>query len=157
MVAGHRVTAPPSEWALSAKGHREAKRTEPIRGSVPPMPVIRLLLRLGALVLILVLGACGSPASNQGELPTTQTHAGISVHPPDMFASLHSRKMTEKPLPLLLPVRLVIPAIAINASIESVGIQADNELATPPHHPWEDVGWYDLGPLPSERGSAVID
>ena len=121
------------------------------------MPVIRLLLRLSALVLILVLGACGSPASTTGELPTTQIHAGISVHPPDLFASLHRSKLPEKPLPLLLPVRLVIPAIAINASVEPVGIRSDSDLATPAQHPWEDVGWYDLGPLPRERGSAVID
>ncbi len=65
--------------------------------------------------------------------------------------------MAEDPVPLLIPVRLVIPAIDINASVESVGIRSDSDLATPTQHPWEDVGWYDLGPLPSERGSAVID
>ncbi len=65
--------------------------------------------------------------------------------------------MAENPLPLLIPVRLVIPAIEINAPVESVGIRPDGNLATPAQHPWEDVGWYDLGPLPSERGSAVID
>ncbi len=65
--------------------------------------------------------------------------------------------MAEDPVPLLIPVRLVIPAIEINASVESVGIRSDSDLATPTQHPWEDVGWYDLGPLPSERGSAVID
>ena len=65
--------------------------------------------------------------------------------------------MPEGPIPLLLPVRLVIPAIEIIASIESVGIRSDSDLATPTRHPWEDVGWYDLGPLPSVRGSAVID
>jgi sortase (surface protein transpeptidase) len=58
---------------------------------------------------------------------------------------------------LLLPLRLVIPAIEIDASIESVGVRPDGDVATPAYNPWEDVGWYDLGPLPGERGSAVID
>ena len=121
------------------------------------MHVIRLILRQVALVMILVLGACGSSASKKVELHTGQTNAGISAQTTDIFASLQRRKMTEKPVPLLIPVRLLIPAIGINASVESVGIRSDSDLATPAHHPWEDVGWYDLGPLPSERGSAVID
>jgi sortase (surface protein transpeptidase) len=38
-----------------------------------------------------------------------------------------------------------------------VGVRSDGNLATPTHNPWENVGWYDLGPHPCERGSAVID
>ena len=57
----------------------------------------------------------------------------------------------------LNPVRLIIPAIAINASVEDVGAQANADLATPSQNPWLDVGWYNLGPRPGERGSAVID
>ena len=121
------------------------------------MHIIRLILRLVALVLILVLGACGSSASKKGELPTAHTNSGISVPTTGMLATQPARRMTEDPIPLLLPVRLVIPAIEINASVESVGIRSDSDLATPTQRPWEDVGWYDLGPLPSERGSAVID
>src|SRR6266702_4450913 len=121
------------------------------------MHIIRLILRLVALVMILVLGACGSSASKKVELHTGGTHAGISKPTTGIFASLPRRKMAEKPVPLLIPVRLLIPAIGINASVESVGIRSDSDLATPTQHPWEDVGWYDLGPLPSERGSAVID
>jgi Sortase domain len=121
------------------------------------MDVIRLLLRLVALVMILVLSACGSSASETAELHTARTNSGISTPTMGIPATQPARRMAEGPIPLLLPVRLVIPAIAINASIESVGIRSDSDLATPTRHPWEDVGWYDLGPLPSERGSAVID
>src|SRR6266699_5323277 len=121
------------------------------------MYVIRLILRLVALVMILVLGACGSSAVSEAELPATRTHSGISTPTTGILATLPGRKMAENQVPLLIPVRLVIPAIAINASVESVGIQSDSDLATPAQHPWEDVGWYNLGPHPSERGSAVID
>ena len=57
----------------------------------------------------------------------------------------------------LNPVRLIIPAIDINASVEDVGTQANADLATPSQNPWLDVGWYNLGPKPGERGSSVID
>ena len=58
-----------------------------------------------------------------------------------------------------------MPAIGINAAVEEVGIvtHSDNvgdkpgDLATPAQRPWDDVGWYDVGPRPGERGSAVID
>jgi LPXTG-site transpeptidase (sortase) family protein len=55
------------------------------------------------------------------------------------------------------PVRLIIPALAINAPVEEVGTQPNADLATPTKNPWLDVGWYKLGPQPGERGSAVID
>jgi hypothetical protein len=121
------------------------------------MHVIRLILRLVALVMILVLGACGNSASETAELPPARTNAGISTPTMGILATQPARRMAAGPIPLLIPVRLVIPAIEINASVESVGIQSDSDLATPTRHPWEDVGWYDLGPFPSERGSAVID
>ncbi len=38
-----------------------------------------------------------------------------------------------------------------------MGTQSNGDLATPTHNPWVDAGWYNLGPQPGERGSAVID
>lgn len=56
-----------------------------------------------------------------------------------------------------MPVRLRIPAIGLNASVESLGILANGDLATPTQRPWENVGWYNAGPHPGQQGSAVID
>src|SRR6516225_2557915 len=121
------------------------------------MHVIRGILRMVVLVMILLPGAGCNTASKTAELATAHANSGISTQTSGFLASSAGRKTTEKQVPLLIPERLVIPAIEINASIESVGIQPDGDLATPTQHPWEDVGWYHLGPLPSERGSAVID
>src|SRR5205807_274310 len=52
--------------------------------------------------------------------------------------------------------RLLIPAIGINAHIESVGVRPDGTMETPVQNPWNDVGWYSAGQRPGERGSAVI-
>jgi len=52
--------------------------------------------------------------------------------------------------------RLLIPAIGVNAPIESIGVRPDGTMETPGQNPWNDVGWYNAGPHPGERGSAVI-
>ena len=54
------------------------------------------------------------------------------------------------------PPHLLIPAIGVNAPIESVGVQPDGTMETPEQSPWNDVGWYSAGPRPGERGSAAI-
>src|SRR6266480_3492557 len=70
--------------------------------------------------------------------------AGLSLAPP-----------TASPVPPPF-VRLLIPAIGVNAPIESVGVRPDGTMETPAQRPWNDVGWYNSGPRPGERGSAVI-
>jgi sortase (surface protein transpeptidase) len=52
--------------------------------------------------------------------------------------------------------RLLIPAIGVNAPIESVGVQPNGAMDTPKQSPWSDVGLYTGGPRPGDRGSAVI-
>ncbi len=52
---------------------------------------------------------------------------------------------------------LIIPTIGVNASIEPVGVLSDGDLAVPTQKPWDGVGWYQNGPYPGAKGSAVID
>ncbi len=52
------------------------------------------------------------------------------------------------------PVRLIIPAIKVNAKIQYVGVTPKGAMAVPSNT--VDVGWFDLGPRPGEKGSAVI-
>src|SRR5258708_7417666 len=52
--------------------------------------------------------------------------------------------------------RLLIPAIGVNAPIESVGVQPNGTMDTPRQSSWSDVGLYTGGPRPGDRGSAVI-
>lgn len=55
------------------------------------------------------------------------------------------------------PRRLIIPAIAVDAPIEEVGILASGDLQTPTRDPWVNTGWYKDGPEPGQQGSSVID
>jgi hypothetical protein len=117
------------------------------------MHMVRLPLWLIVLTLALTLGGCGL-------LPTLETG---TPHTPPSHAT--STPTAEAPIVRTVgtvgatttPARLLIPAIGISALVESLGILPNGDLATPTRSPWEDVGWYDGGPRPGERGSAVID
>ncbi|MBC7836963.1 class F sortase, partial [Acetobacteraceae bacterium] len=53
------------------------------------------------------------------------------------------------------PVRLIIPGIMVDASVQDVGIALSGHMAVPTNY--SDVGWYRYGAVPGELGSAVID
>jgi sortase A len=53
------------------------------------------------------------------------------------------------------PVRLIIPALNINANVQDVGLTVAGAMGTPNN--FTDVAWYKLGPEPGQLGSAVID
>ena len=80
----------------------------------------------------------------------SQVHAdGPAIFPP--------ATVTSTPAGPGIPLRLLIPAIGVNAPIEQVGIVSNGDLGTPSASPWTDTGWYVNGPRPGEKGSAVID
>ena len=53
--------------------------------------------------------------------------------------------------------RLQIPALSVDAPIETVGTQANGNMDLPSLHIADGVGWYQKGPWPGQMGSAVID
>ena len=113
------------------------------------MHTFRLRVCLLAIIVVLALSACDSASTSEVQ------EARMSQV--DNANSASTVLPIGKTVPAANPVRLIIPAIAINAPVEWVGTQSNGDLATPAQNPWEDVGWYNLGPHPGERGSAVID
>jgi len=55
-----------------------------------------------------------------------------------------------------LPVRLIIPAIAVDAHVQHVGVVADGSGNMDIPSNFSDVGWYEPGTRPGMIGSAVI-
>lgn len=53
------------------------------------------------------------------------------------------------------PVRIMIPSINLDSTIEKVGLKSDGSMDVPKTP--LNTGWYALGPRPGEIGSAVID
>jgi sortase (surface protein transpeptidase) len=54
----------------------------------------------------------------------------------------------------IIPAKLQIPAIKLNATVEQVGIQGDGEMEAP--ESFETVGWLGSGSKPGASGNAVI-
>ncbi len=52
------------------------------------------------------------------------------------------------------PARLRIPAIKVDATVESVGLTSKGAMDVPKDP--DNVAWYNLGPRPGEKGSAVL-
>ncbi|GCF11748.1 class F sortase [Dictyobacter arantiisoli] len=90
------------------------------------------------------------------------TLASTAVAPASK-AKIGSRKPTPTVNPALLALhtdtgsRLQIPALGIDAPIETVGIRPDGRMDVPLLHAWDGVGWYENGVRPGSIGSAVID
>ncbi len=89
----------------------------------------------------------------------------VAVQPKKLVSPklLSSREVFSPPATALLqgeddvPVRLIIPAIQVDALIETVSVLNSGDLDTPRQQPWTDVGWYNASPDPGNLGSAVID
>ncbi|MER7001912.1 class F sortase [Dactylosporangium sp. NPDC000555] len=54
------------------------------------------------------------------------------------------------------PVRVSIGAIAVDAPVERVDVNADGILEPPSLKEPKTVGWYGRGPSPGERGNSVL-
>ena len=74
---------------------------------------------------------------------------------PDRLPTLQARPAAPAPAEEVVPpVRLVAPALGVDAAVDQVGVDDDGQMAIP-----EDVdriGWYRFGPAPGEAGSAVV-
>ena len=101
--------------------------------------------------MTLTLYGCGS--ATYASQPKQQHAASLPMH----LVTKLSPRLSPTPARKANPVRLLIPAIGVNAAIETVGVIPNGDLAVPAQDPWVDVGWYASGSLPGERGSAVID
>jgi sortase (surface protein transpeptidase) len=65
-------------------------------------------------------------------------------------ATVPAANRTQMPI----PVRVVIPAIGVDARIEQLGLNVDRTMQVPGS--LADAGWFQPGPEPGETGAAVI-
>ena len=80
---------------------------------------------------------------------STTTLASTSV-------SIESSAVDAAPaVPSMNPLRLIIPALGINAHVQYVGVNAKGNIGTPSN--FTDVAWYYRGVIPGQTGVAIID
>ncbi|MHB8596075.1 MAG: class F sortase [Ktedonobacteraceae bacterium] len=120
------------------------------------MRALKIALSIPVILLFLLLGGCGTFVTAQEAHSNTHSQTAMSTTHP-LVTPTTTRLLKPQPDIIADPVRLVIPAIGVNATVETVGILNNGDLATPTRSPWTDVGWFVSGPQPGDPGSAVID
>lgn len=68
--------------------------------------------------------------------------------------SIPNQKQTPEIVDVGLPLSLSIPKINVDASVESVGLDAKKAMDVPKDA--DNGGWYNLGPRPGQKGNSVI-
>lgn len=76
------------------------------------------------------------------------------VAPTTSSMALRQAVVVKQPTPGI-PIRLTIPALKINATLEAVGRTKQGAMDVPKN--LTNAAWFNIGPRPGEIGSAVID
>ncbi len=83
---------------------------------------------------------------------------GSTTVPRGVSASVPPQAGTEaiKALAWSVPVRVIIPAISVNAPVTEVGLNQDRTVQTPPLDAHNLAGWYKYSVTPGQTGSSLI-
>lgn len=98
-------------------------------------------------IIIVIIGAIiifSTNSTRQALLPTqSQKHSESK----GAVASVQTKQYAQ-------PARLSIPKLGVDASVESVGMDNNENMDIPKNA--DNVAWYNLGYKPGEKGNAVI-
>jgi len=119
---------------------------------------MRRTIRIGAVLLLLAgLALIGHVFFFHGPDPSTTVPHTISTSTPPVTpeaGSGHPRAVQD--MPASVPVRIVIPAIGVNAPIMTVGM-ADGAVGVPPLSSHNLVAWFNGSVTPGQDGPSLID
>jgi sortase (surface protein transpeptidase) len=95
-----------------------------------------------------------TPWARAGEV--TMVNAGEIAREAGMFdpAWLEPAPPPPEAFPLEVPVRVLIPAIRVDASVVVLGVTADGEMETPQN--FMQVAWYNFGARPGEPSNCIL-
>jgi LPXTG-site transpeptidase (sortase) family protein len=119
-------------------------------------------IRVAAIALGCVALAGGALVANRAFASNGQRPAGSvarSSAPPAPSPTASPSRDLQRARAILAPAappsRLLIPAIGVNAVVESVGFDAQGRMSVPSAA--ENVAWEQQGAAPGDAGNAVID
>lgn len=116
-----------------------------------------------ALLFVATIGVAAVIDVNDVNHPPATAASGVGLHrvqPARSAAITPAATAPDKapaaahPLPRSAPVRVEIPAIGVDSTLVSLGLQADGTLQVPPAG--FPAGWYAGAPTPGERGPAIV-
>ncbi|MEU6442997.1 class F sortase [Streptomyces sp. NPDC047046] len=110
---------------------------------------------VAGLALVSLLGTgCGPGPARTGDTGAAPGTARTTASP-----SPSSRSTSAAPDPsasTASPTRLLVPAAGVDTSLTPLGLAPDRTVEVPPLVAHDVAGWYEYGPLPGERGPAVV-
>ena len=107
-----------------------------------------VMVAIGAFIVAHALGTGSKlpPAAAQDIPVTVGTSVPYAPNPANVAA----------PLPASAPMRIVIPAIGVNAPMTHLDLNANGTIQVPPLSDHNLAGWYDRSVMPGARGTSVI-
>ncbi len=151
VVARTPTTAPPVAVAPPAAVAPTVAPSAPTAAPVAPTPTVGV--SAGALPPA-TTPAAAPPPSNPAVMPPTATPLPAPVPTKAPPANIPPVTSGAAPRNVGLPMRVIIPSIGVDASVEQVGVTADGAMDTPAD-PW-NTGWYAPGVKPGQTGNAAI-
>jgi sortase (surface protein transpeptidase) len=106
--------------------------------------LVRIPLAAAVLFMVVSIGASEARRS-----------ATVSYFSPPAIPEVISKASAATVGPRELPAQLIIPAINADIHVIEVGVTKENIMDTP--HNFTEAGWYSLGTIPGQIGSAVVD
>jgi sortase (surface protein transpeptidase) len=96
------------------------------------------------------------PHATETHIPRTPTEEPLATAPGTTTTSIPVAGTALSPLAPVgaAPIRLRIPALDIDSTVEWVGIDDEGRMDVPGNY--DDVAWYEDGPRPGMPGNAVI-
>lgn len=113
---------------------------------------------LAGVVLASALALTGCAASSSAPAATSSPTPAATVQPGAAKAAGFQNPAadTAQATTATRPVRIVIPAIKVDAGLIDLARGADGVLAAPPSTVLDRAGWYAKGTVPGQTGPAVI-
>ncbi|HSX40430.1 MAG TPA: class F sortase [Candidatus Saccharimonadales bacterium] len=102
------------------------------------------------LALAVGIGVFAVKFFHTSSVPLSQNITQVSASPSFAATTAPQQQTT-----VVTPVRLRIPKLGIDTTIEQVGLDASGKMDVPSNN--TNVAWYKLGYKPGEKGNAVID
>lgn len=95
-----------------------------------------------------------APTSRSGAAPSSVSGPGSLLPALSDGPTGPAHDVTSSPAQVARPVRVRIPAIGVDSSLQTLGLTRSGELQTPSK--WQQAGWYGDGVRPGDIGPAVI-
>ncbi|MDT0412781.1 MULTISPECIES: class F sortase [Streptomyces] len=111
---------------------------------------------VAGLALVSLLGTgCGPGPGRTGDAGAAPGAARTTASPAPSRTTTAPEPGPSRPS-TARPTRLLVPAAGVDTSLTPLGLAPDRTVEVPPLVAHDVAGWYRYGPLPGERGPAVV-